>query len=280
MGLIDFILNVAGLLLWLNWRAIGFDPLTRSSPATLVGTLRRAEPRRVKRWYLLAALAGLLLLRALFYWQIGSAVNWTANLKLVSISPPFSSDFFSRMLLFSILSFGLTLGVFFLGLLFLSCFDRRGPETDPLQKLTRLQLGRVGRWPWPVKLALPLLAGTVLWWLLSWPLERWGIIPRPVSQAHRLEQAVLIGLGSYLAWQYLIAGLLALHLVNNYVYFGNHLFWNCVNGTARAILAPLRPVPLHVGRVDFAPVLGIALVFLFARLAGIGLTWLYPKLPL
>ena len=75
MALIDFILNLAGLLLWLNWRSVRFDPLGRRTPATLIGTLRRAEPRRLRRWHLLAALGGLLLLRAVIYWQIGSAAK-------------------------------------------------------------------------------------------------------------------------------------------------------------------------------------------------------------
>jgi hypothetical protein len=44
MALIDFILNVAALLLWLSWRAIRLDPFIRATPATLAGTLRRAEP--------------------------------------------------------------------------------------------------------------------------------------------------------------------------------------------------------------------------------------------
>ena len=280
MSLIDFILNVAGLLLWLNWRAVRFDPLAQTSPATLVGTLRRAEPSRVKRWYLLAALAGLLLLRASFFWQIGSAVNWTANLRLVVISPSFRSDFFGRMLLFSILSFGLTLAVFYLWLLFLSFFDRRNAETNPLRKLARFHLGRVDYWPWPVKLALPLLAGMAVWWLLSWPLASWSVVPRPVSAAHRFEQASLVGLSGYLSWKYLAAAFLTLHLVNSYVYLGNHPFWNGVNATARALLTPLRPLPLRAGKVDFAPVLGLALVFLAARLAEWGLTALYSKLPI
>ena len=68
MGLIDVILNLAGVLLWLNWRAIGFDALVRTSPATLAGTLRRADPHRFKRWHFLAALGGLLTVRALLYW--------------------------------------------------------------------------------------------------------------------------------------------------------------------------------------------------------------------
>ncbi len=46
MALIDFILNLAGLLLWLNWRSVRLDPLGKRTPATLIGTLRRAEPQR------------------------------------------------------------------------------------------------------------------------------------------------------------------------------------------------------------------------------------------
>ena len=73
MGLIDVILNLAGVLLWLSWRSLRSDPLVTTSPATLVGTLRRAEPQRLKGWQLLAGLAVLLLLRALLYRQIGPA---------------------------------------------------------------------------------------------------------------------------------------------------------------------------------------------------------------
>jgi len=38
MSLINFILDIAGLLLWLSWRSIRFDPFTRPTPATLAGT--------------------------------------------------------------------------------------------------------------------------------------------------------------------------------------------------------------------------------------------------
>src|SRR6185369_15814235 len=113
MSLIDFILNLAGLLLWLNWRAVRFDPLAKTTPATLMGTLRRAEPSRFRRWHLLAALAGLLLLRAL---------------------------------LFSLCSFGFAMAVFFLWLLFLSLLKPPGGEDDSLQRLVRLQLGRLYKW--------------------------------------------------------------------------------------------------------------------------------------
>jgi len=279
MGLIDFILNLAGLLLWLNWRSVRFDPLGKRTPATLIGTLRRAEPRRLRRWHLLAALGGLLLLRALFYWQIGSAFKpvWAGKLDLGVTTLFFRSDSFRRIFLFSISSFGLTLGVFYLWLLLLSILA--GPEPLPFHRLVRMPLGGIDRWSRGVKFLLPLIVTATFWWLASWLLAWLQVIPEPASPAHRIEESLVIGLGSYLTWKYLIGALLVLHLLNSYIYFGKHPFWSYVNAGAQALLSPLRVVPLRTGKVDFAPVVGIVLVFLVAELAGRGLVLLYGKLP-
>jgi uncharacterized protein YggT (Ycf19 family) len=282
MALIDFILNLAGLLLWLNWRSVRFDPLGRRTPATLIGTLRRAEPRRLRRWHLLAALGGLLLLRAGIYWQIGSAANWSGKLDLGITALSFSSNLsgpmlsFLRMLVFSIFSFGLMLGVFYLWLLLLSILA--GPEPLPFHRLVRMPLGGMDRWSRGVKFFLPLMVTATFWWLASWLLAWLQVILEPASPAHRIEEALVIGLGSYLAWKYLIGTLLVLHLLNSYIYFGKHPFWGYVNAEAQTLLSPLRVVPLRAGRVDFAPVVGIVLVFLAAELAGRGLVLLYGKL--
>jgi uncharacterized protein YggT (Ycf19 family) len=278
MALIDFILNLAGLLLWLNWRSVRFDPLGRRTPATLIGTLRRAEPRRLRRWHLLAALGGLLLLRAVLYWQIGAGVGWAAgklNLGIIELS--FRSDSFGRILLFSIFSFGLTLGVLYLWLLLLSILA--GPEPLPFHRLVRMPLGGMDRWARGVKFLLPLIVTATFWWLASWLLAWLQVIPPLVSPAHRIEESLVIGLGSYLAWKYLAGALLALHLLNSYIYFGKNPFWAYVNAEAQTLLSPLRRVPLRAGKADFTPVVGIVLVFLAAELAGRGLVSLYGKLP-
>jgi len=277
MGIVNFILNLAGLLLWLNWRSLRFDPLGRRKPATLIGTLRRAEPRRLRHWHLLAAIGALLFVRAVFYWQLGlvSRPVWAGTLDLGIITPSFLSNSLSHMCLFSIFSFGLMLAVVYLWLVLLSILA--GPE--PMHSLVRMQLGVTDRWPRRLKLFLPLAATALLWWLASWLLEWCGIIPPPVSVAHRIEQSLLIGLGSYLVWKFLIGALLVLQLLNSYVYFGKHPFWNYVNATARTLLLPLRRVPLRAGRVDFAPVLGMALVFLLAGLAERVLGSVYSRLP-
>src|SRR3990172_8127678 len=139
MGLIDFTLNLAGLLLWLHWLSIRFAPLARPAAATLAGTLRKAGPARVRRWMFVAGLALLLGARAFFYWQIGAAVNWTPKLTLgvITLSFPLSFrwDFFGLMLFYSLLSFVAVLAPFYLWLLLLSFLGGRGSEGVPFPRL-------------------------------------------------------------------------------------------------------------------------------------------------
>lgn len=280
MALIDFTLNVACLLLWLNWRFIPFDPLGKGSPTTLAGTLRRTVPQQLKRWHFLLALAALLYFRALLYWQVGAAVGWTPNLRLGAIAIAFRSDFVGCMLLFSIFSFVVTLAVFYFGLLFLSSVNGSEPDVDQWQRLGRLHLGRIDRWPWPIKLVLPLLVVSLLWLVVNPILARLNIVPPALSATHRLEQAVVIGLGAYLSWKYLIGGLLALYLLNTYVFLGQQTFWTFVGVIGRKLLIPLRWLPLRLGKADFAPLAEVVLVFLAATFAERELTILYQRLPL
>jgi len=279
VSLIDFILNLACLLLWLNWRSLGADPLSKTTPATLAGTLRRAEPQRLKGWHLLTGLLLMLLLRALLYWQIGPAVNWTPKLRLVAIAISFRSDFLERMLLFSGLSFAMALAVFYLFVLLLSFASQDSADPNPLQRFLRMQLGWVGRWPTPLKLLLPLVLGTAFWLILNPVLANRSIIPS-VSVKQRMEQALMIGLGSYLIWKYLIGVVLFLSLLSTYVYLGNHWFWTFVATTSRNLLAPLRWFPLRLGKVDFAPIAGMVVVFILAEFAERGLVELFERLTL
>ena len=91
---------------------------------------------------------------------------------------------------------------------------------------------------------------------------------------------MVVGLGIYLGWKFIAAALLVLYLLNTYVYFGRHPFWNYVNGTAPKLLAPLKKIQLRAGRVDFAPVAGIVIIFFAAELVERGLAALNTRLPL
>jgi uncharacterized protein YggT (Ycf19 family) len=275
MGLIDFILNLAGLLLWINWRSVRFDPLNKRTPATLVGTLRRAAPSRWRRWHLLAAIGALLILRALFYWQIGSAAGWIGKLDLGVTTLFFRSNLFGQIFLFSLFSFARVLGIFYLWLLLLSILS--GPE--PIHRFVRIPLGGIDGWPRWAKFVLPLVVTALVWGLASRPFA-WLHPQATLSVAQRIEEALVIGLGGYVVWKFVVGTLLVLHLLNAYIYFGRHPFWNYVNATAQTLLWPLRKIPLRVGKMDFAPVVGIALVFFAAELAERGLVFLYARLSL
>jgi uncharacterized protein YggT (Ycf19 family) len=279
MGYVDFILNLAGLLLWIKWRSLPFDPIHKRTPATLVGTLRRAAPTYFRRWHLLAGIGLLLVLRAMIYRQIGPAVHWTGRLDLGVITLSFRSDLFGRILLFSVSSFGLALGIFYLWLLLLSLLNKKNAADEPVHRLVRMPLGGVDGWPRWAKIISPFVVTALIWWIASWLFAWLEIIPKPVSAMHRIEESLVIGLGSYLTWQFIAAALLMLHLLNTYIYFGKHPFWNYVNATAQNLVAPLQKIPLRAGKVDFAPVVGIAIIFFAAELAQRGLVWLYARLP-
>jgi uncharacterized protein YggT (Ycf19 family) len=105
-----------------------------------------------------------------------------------------------------------------------------------------------------------------LFGLLSWV----EVCPPTISVVQRLEQSVLIGLAGYLIWKVPIVLVLLLYLLNSYIYFGKHPVWVYLQVIAQKLLQPLRTIPLRIGKVDFAPIVGIILVFLVVYVAENG----------
>ena len=271
MGLINFILNLAALLLWLGWRDARASLHGDGPGLPLSRTLRPLGRSDLLRWKYLGALLALLPARALLYHWIGPTMRWTPGLDLGVIVPPFRSELFSRMLWFSVFSFGLTLACFYLSVLFLSIVNRRVPDIEPLQKIVRGYLGRVERWPTALKIFLPLAVAVGVWVALS-PLLVWlDIVPAAPAWGVRIRQGFLIGVGMCLKWKHVVASVLLLHFLNSHIYFGNHPLWTFVTVTARQMLSPLRRLPLRIGRVDFAPVVAIVAVYLVTQWMELGM---------
>ena len=260
MGLIDFILNLAALLLWLNWRSLRFDPLVSGRPASLIGTLRRAEPRRLRSWQLLLGLLVLLLLRAWLYYAIGSPANWMPKLNLGVVMPAFRSDIFLRVLLYSLLSFARALVIFYFWVIVLTLVNRGTPEPDPIERLLRLHLGRVPHWPLLLQVLLPFVV-VALFWLACHPmLLYFGVVNPARSTIHLLEQGLLVSVALVLTLKFLLPPFFCLYLVASYVYLGSSPFWDFVCTTSRNLLRPLKSA--RIAKLDLAPVAGVALVFL------------------
>ena len=106
-----------------------------------------------------------------------------------------------------------------------------------------------------------------------------AIIPNRFPAAHRIEESVVIGLGSYLVWKFVAAALLALHLLNTYIYFGKHPFWNYVNATAQTLLRRCKKSRCARARWISRRWWESSLIFFAAELAERGLVWLYARLP-
>ncbi len=260
MALFDFILNLAGLLLWLGWCSRHLDPLARSTPATIVGTVKRAEPASRRSWQLLVVLVLLLVARALFYHQVGSAVGWTPKLDLGFVVLAFRSDLFAPVFLYSALSFARVLVVYYFWLLTLVLINRGAVDPDPLQKLLRLHLGWIRNWPWWVLVALPVLVVTAVWLSLHPLLQRLGVVTPSQNLSQVLQQSLILTLTLLLSLKYLLPCFLVLDLVASYVYLGVSPLWDFVTTTSKNILRPLKPLPLRLSKVDLAPILGTILV--------------------
>ena len=269
MSLVDFMLNLAALLLWLNWRAVPFNPaVSPSRSGALLSTIKKAGSSN-RTLVFLAGCGLVVLVRATLYWQIGSQLHWNPSLPLVLINPVFRSDYFGRILLFSVLSFTLTIALFYHCLLFLSLVNHKLPDSDPVQHWIRQHLGWIEHLPLPIRVLVPFLVSMAAWCALGPMLAAIRIHPSAGSLGHLLQQGVLIGAVSYLSWKYLIIAVLVLHLVNSYVYLGAMSVWNYLHHTSNAILWPISWIPLQIGRLDFSPVVMMALVFLIAELPNL-----------
>lgn len=270
MGLIDLILNLAALLLWLNWRHAGSSPAATQG-SLLLSTLRRADKPQQHRWRYLVAMIALVLLRAPVYSQLGYALNWTPKLDLGVIALSFRSDYLGRVFLFSILSFLQMLTLFYISFIFLNLTNRKPSESDIFQRSVRQQLGWLSQWPLVIQIVLPIVVIALLWLSLAYWFAEMSLLPPQGEAQSVLLQGAVIGGAAWLACKLVIVFFLALHLLNSYVYLGNHAFWKYVNATAQNLLRPLSWLPLQFGRIDFTPLLGIGLVLLAAELAMRGL---------
>jgi uncharacterized protein YggT (Ycf19 family) len=222
---------------------------------------------RLRRWHFLGALLLLLVFRAFFYGQIGPAVNWTPRLNLTIVAPAFplthsGQVFYRSALLFSLLSFFLVFLVFYFWLLALVVINRKVTSPDPMHKLVLLQLGRVGRWPLIVQLALPFIVSAALWTLCHPLMVHIGVTSHVRSNVVLLEQGLILGLNAYLSLKYPLVAFLFVYVIISYVYLGANASWDFVNTTSRNILYPLKWLPLKLGRIDLTPVLAIILVVL------------------
>jgi hypothetical protein len=245
----------------MDWRSMrGSKP---QSALSLASTVRVAGGSSGKGWGTLAGLIAILVVRPVFYYTVGSAVNWTAALDFLAISIPFRSDLLGRMYLFSTLSFLKIFGCYYAMLLLFSAVNRRLTDEDRVQRFIRTQLGWFEKLPSWFKLLLPSLVAGLAWAGLALLFAELELIPERSSARALWGQSAAFALAAMLAWKWVLIGLFLVHLLNIYLYIGTHPAWAYIGLTSRKLLSPFSF--LRVGKMDLSPVAGIVVVFAIAR---------------
>ena len=247
------ILNLAGLLLWITWRA---GTMPRPKPRNSVtGPMPRPGPISKHSWIYLVALVGLLGLRTVFYHQFGPGLDWIPRLNLLDILHPFKSDSLPHALAFSVLSFGHWLAAMYFCFVLLTTVQPQSEATAPWREFLKAQFSALGRLPvfiqWLLVIALTfgLRFGEANW------IQALEAVETPINH---LPLLVLLDLRTAI---YLIMTLLGLYLLNSYVYFGEQTFWKMVNESGKQLLMPLRILPWEAGKVDFAPIAALTIAY-------------------
>lgn len=257
MALIDLLLNLAGLILWHAWRGSKIESPTGSA-LTLAGNLRPAGIQRPRRWIHLVSLLALLGLRPVFYWHLGSALDWSAAWSPGLVNLLFRSDFFVRMLQFSFLSFGWTLFLWHTWLCLLSAVNP-GRDPNPVTQGVREQLGWLSYLPGPILVGVPFVVLGVVWYLAAPGFTALGVLPAARSHQQLVQQSLLITASLLFRFQWLLITVYLLRFLNTYVYLGTHPFWDFIQRTGRSLLWPF--LWLRVGKFDLAPIAGVVTVW-------------------
>jgi len=269
MDFIDLILNFCALMLWVIWRSSGFARLQPSIASHSLMAGLRAAPAQSggRRWSYLMALVGLLGLRSFFYHSVGPAAQWTPTMEFGPVGVAFRTDYLWRALLYSAVSFGKFLGVFYVWVLLFSAVNEPLEDDDPIQGWFRSHLGIVEELPRAAKFLAPGMLGALAWAGLGWAFVVLGMAPPADHASQFVRECLLMGGCAYLPLKLPALIVLSCHLVNSYVYLGRHEWLDFIDATARNALRPLRW--LKAGKLDLAPLAAIALILVVDRQARI-----------
>ena len=275
MSWVVYILDLAGLLLWLSFRRVGADP-TRPA-GTLLGNLRPAAPVPHRSWTSLGALLLMLVLRPLLLVLLATLLDatptWTPGPTVIA----FRADDWLRLYFFSTLSFVWTALVGYGVLLIFCALSRDVPELSSFSAFAVAMAGPVGRFPVLLILLLPAVAGALVWLGVGHLLEWQHLVPPTRAGWPLAVQSMIMGVAVWLPIRWIVMCVLLLRFVHNYVYLGEHSVWTLVQTIGRRLQYPLSWIPARLGRMDLVPLLACGLYWFLGELANRGLAWAFPQ---
>ena len=275
MSWVVYILDLAGLLLWLSFRRVGADP-TRPA-GTLLGNLRPAAPVPHRSWTSLLALVLMLALRPLLLVLLATLLDSTPSWAPGPTVIAFRADDWLRLYLFSTLSFVWTALTGYAVLLAFCGLSRGITELNSFAEFAENLAGPIGRVPVVLMVVFPIFAGALLWSGVRHLLEWQHLLPSTGAGWLLVGQSCLMGLAVWLPLRWVAVLVLVLRFVHNYVYLGEHAVWTLVQTIGRRLEFPLAWIPARVGRMDLVPLLTAGVYWFAGEMASRGLAWAFPQ---
>ncbi|MCP5518619.1 MAG: hypothetical protein H7A45_15315 [Verrucomicrobiales bacterium] len=275
MDWVDHLLNLAGLLLWLGFRGVGFD---RPGLSLAARTLPRPPARFRVSFGLLLVL--LLTVRSWVYWRAGTLLDWVPQLNLGVVSIPFNGAMLSRMALFSLGSFGVAWGVFHCGLSYLSLVSHADRQTNRWAAGIARQLGWYARVPGAFKVLIPWLLAAGGWYLAQPGLVALNVALPREAPAVVWQEGAVFGAMTLLVWKFTLVPVLLAQFLLPHAHVGRSAFLDFVQLSATRTLRPFAWFPGRVGEIHFTPALLAALVLVGTWWAQLRLETLFQRLPL
>jgi len=285
MEWLHLILNLIALLLWVHWRNAPTSSVSVKNKTT--GKSLKHLGRRLAHGSVgLLLLATLLVGRAWFYHRIAPEVDWQPRLTLITYTPQITADLslpfawadFGKQFAFSVVSFTSWLVLYSFVLVFFSVLKPDIVEARGWRHFLRGQLGIIDRLPNLIKPLLALIMGTGVHYGAAWWLMQLNIMPPQTPEALMHLAAGMAVLDLHIvAW--FAMTVLGLYILNSYIYFGNHKFWKIIESSGKYLLEPFKLFPMKWGKVDFAPLAGLALAWgITLLIQPEQLNWLYQRL--
>lgn len=279
MKWLDWMVDLAGLFLWLGWRGFGAVPVSARPALTLASNLRPAGRRDShSRW----ALPGLLLLlfcRAWIHHEFPSRFAEAAVWSPGAVAVTFRSDLFGRMLVFSVLSWLLLTLQVYLAMAVFAGLRRKAAEADPITRSLRAELGWLARWPGFLG-ALPVLSVIgILWAAGAGSLAELGLIPPLRSEGHRYQQALVVALGLLPSLKWSLTAACLMRFLLDHVYLGSSAFWDFAQVVGGRLCSWLSWMPLRIGAIDFRPLFAAGAFWAAAYFLEGAVPRLFQRLP-
>jgi uncharacterized protein YggT (Ycf19 family) len=252
MHIIDFMLNLAAWILWVNAWMQKHHSRVLQQPITLLATLKTSRREIREIWFYLGGCMGVLLIKALLLHYLGSPLNAAVSVDFMHVLVFFQTGSLVSMGLMALTSFLKFAFLAYLWVWFLWNLSREG-VAEPIIGNLEMALGFLPGRHVLIQVTVLMLLGIGGWIGLGLMFGWVGILPSNVGMSQLIWQAIWISASAWLSLFWLILVLMILYLIHSYVYLGNWEGWVWVEGMGERLLEPFEMLPLQWARIDLSP---------------------------